>query len=314
MRHTDIQNWASSMMRTSFTDMKNEEEDDDEDSDLVEDDANNEDDIIEKAEKEEKKEQAKEENVKELKKKNIKQLTCGEGHRGLLELVMDNSDFDVKALVLGHLTKEKMTLYSGSTVEKEFDLKEIVLPVLTIDDKCISIREKDDFGTILCSKSLKSRDKWLNYLHEAILCKITGVKGKLPEEPGKAVEEAMAKVEQLPVEEPASGVNIHIDDAPSGEKPAILINGMTIGEVQHLQRQRAVADVMPQPPKPSISDFPNPNADNDPQQPNHQNALGEPKTQEEIDALNEALAEQKQIPLEDESVPKKGYASATMSS
>ncbi|CBZ53669.1 conserved hypothetical protein [Neospora caninum Liverpool] len=200
---------------------------------------------------------------------------CGEGHRGLLAMILDSSDADAKILTVGQLSHDKLLIYSGNVVEKEYDVQDIVVPVETVDDKCFAIREKRALATVYCARDMRRRDQWLNYLHESIFCKETGVKGKLPAEPGKEVEEVAVAEEIVPTEEP-SGINLHL--------------------------------VLPQPPHPSISDFPNPLADNDPESPNTLNSEGEPKTAQELAATHEAMAEQKEIPLTDERVPKAGYA------
>nr|CEL75140.1 TPA: hypothetical protein BN1205_020350 [Toxoplasma gondii VEG] len=200
---------------------------------------------------------------------------CGEGHRGLLEMILDTSDADAKILTVGQLSRDKLLIYSGINVEKEYDIQDIMVPVETVDDRCFAIREKRAIGTVYCARDMRTRDQWLNYLHESIFCKETGVKGKLPAEPGKEVEEVTVATEIVPTEEP-SGINLHL--------------------------------VLPQPPHPSISDFPNPLADNDPESPNTLNSEGDPKTAQELAAVHEAMAEQKEIPLTDERVPKAGYA------
>ncbi|KFG64071.1 hypothetical protein TGRUB_273040 [Toxoplasma gondii RUB] len=231
---------------------------------------------------------------------------CGEGHRGLLEMILDTSDADAKILTVGQLSRDKLLIYSGINVEKEYDIQDIMVPVETVDDRCFALREKRAIGTVYCARDMRTRDQWLNYLHESIFCKETGVKGKLPAEPGKEVEEVTVATEIVPTEEP-SGINLHLADSPLG-KPRIVINGLTIQEMEGLQQRRAVSDVLPQPPHPSISDFPNPLADNDPESPNTLNSEGDPKTAQELAAVHEAMAEQKEIPLTDERVPKAGYA------
>ncbi|KAL8274661.1 hypothetical protein Esti_001376 [Eimeria stiedai] len=148
---------------------------------------------------------------------------CGEGHKGLLTMSIDNADPDAKVLVHAQMTKAKFTAFTGAAVEKEYTLKDILIPIETIDDRCFLVRNKADFGTVFCARSLHRRNEWINYLHEGILCEETGFKGKLPAEPGEEMEKEEAVLQTMPVEEP-SGINIHLSDSPLG-KPQVLVNG-----------------------------------------------------------------------------------------
>lgn len=38
------------------------------------------------------------------------------------------------------------------TVEKEYRLKEIHMPVETVDDRCFLVKQNNDFGTIFCAR------------------------------------------------------------------------------------------------------------------------------------------------------------------
>ncbi|PFH37366.1 hypothetical protein BESB_038240 [Besnoitia besnoiti] len=204
---------------------------------------------------------------------------CGEGHRGLLAMIVDSTDSDARILTAGQLTNQQLLIYSGNVIEAEYNLKDIVVPVETVNDKCFAIRAQKALATLYCARDTRRRDQWLNYIHEAIFCKKTGVKGRLPAEPGKDVEQIAVAVEIVPTEEP-SGINLHL--------------------------------VIPQPPHPSISDFPNPLAENDPESPNTFNSEGEPKGAQELVAIHEAMAEQNEVPITDERVPKAGYAAHRM--
>lgn len=70
------------------------------------------------------------------------------GFRGLLELLLDPSDPDVRQLVAGHLANDKFSLFTGGVsvsrvshrtstfvlqfLEKEFDTADIRIPVETV--------------------------------------------------------------------------------------------------------------------------------------------------------------------------------------
>ncbi|KAL8424637.1 hypothetical protein Efla_004260 [Eimeria flavescens] len=233
---------------------------------------------------------------------------CGEGsHKGLLTASIDNADPDATILVHAQLTKAKFTAFSGAAVEREYDLKKILVPIETVDDRCFLLRYKGDFGTVFCARSLHSRNEWMNYLHESVLCKETGVKGKLPAEPGEEMEEEEAVLQTTPVEEP-SGINIHLSDSPLG-KPQVLVNGVTVQPANCF-----IFSVFPNPPSPSIHEFPNPAASVSPHDPDSLDSEGEEKTAEgkSIAAMHEAAAEQRLVSLNDPRVPETGYAKKAM--
>lgn len=85
---------------------------------------------------------------------------------------IDNGDPDATILVHAQLSKTAFTAFTGAVrhqlaashasppmkrfqaVEKEYKLKDIVVPLETVDDRCFLVRYKADFGTLFCSRSV----------------------------------------------------------------------------------------------------------------------------------------------------------------
>lgn len=119
--------------------------------------------------------------------KDINTLTnrknCGGSLQHLAGLVLDKSDKDARLIVEGSIFFNKLTLKLGNIKEKEIDIKTVILPIETLSNKCINIRhaKHGEESTILCLSTKVLRNFWINSITDAVLCKLTNIKGKLPE-------------------------------------------------------------------------------------------------------------------------------------
>ncbi|ANQ07277.1 Uncharacterized protein PCOAH_00018850 [Plasmodium coatneyi] len=108
---------------------------------------------------------------------------CGQSLKHLAGLILDKTDKEGKLIIEGSIVSNKLILRLGNIKEKEISIKDILLPIETLSSKCINIREgknKDD-STILCLASKVLRNFWVNSITDAVLCKMTKNRGKLPE-------------------------------------------------------------------------------------------------------------------------------------
>ncbi|CAI9149341.1 unnamed protein product, partial [Rangifer tarandus platyrhynchus] len=103
------------------------------------------------------------------------------GFRGLLVKILDKNDRDARMLTAGHLTRDKLALYSGhvrlsynisrslsgvgtapwisnQVVEKSYNLADVSTPLETVDDKCFAIRLKGELADVYCAKSELKRN------------------------------------------------------------------------------------------------------------------------------------------------------------
>ncbi|VWU48526.1 conserved protein, unknown function [Hepatocystis sp. ex Piliocolobus tephrosceles] len=188
---------------------------------------------------------------------------CGSSLKHLAGLILDKSDKEAKLIIEGSIFFNKLTLKLGNTKEKEIDIKNIILPIETLSNKCINIRqtEQNEESTILCLSSKVLRNFWINSITDAVLCKMTKIKGKLPEfdylneddeKKNKQQDEGeddekndeQTKTEEDKIksrfnneefddekEEGKKGVQLRIPKSKYGQ-PDIKINGKTIKEIK----------------------------------------------------------------------------------
>ncbi|KJP89472.1 hypothetical protein AK88_00915 [Plasmodium fragile] len=108
---------------------------------------------------------------------------CGQSLKHLAGLILDKTDKEGKLIIEGSIVSNKLMLKLGNIKEKEISIKDILLPIETLSSKCINIRQgkKKDDSTILCLASKVLRNFWVNSITDAVLCKMTKNRGKLPE-------------------------------------------------------------------------------------------------------------------------------------
>lgn len=108
---------------------------------------------------------------------------CGQSLKHLAGLILDKTDKEGKLIIEGSIVSNKLILRLGNIKEKEINIKDILLPIETLSSKCINIRQgkKKDDSTILCLASKVLRNFWVNSITDAVLCKMTKNRGKLPE-------------------------------------------------------------------------------------------------------------------------------------
>ncbi|GAB65618.1 hypothetical protein PCYB_071200 [Plasmodium cynomolgi strain B] len=108
---------------------------------------------------------------------------CGQSLKHLAGLILDKTDKEGKLIIEGSIVSNKLILKLGNIKEKEISIKDILLPIETLSSKCINIRQgkKKDDSTILCLASKVHRNFWVNSITDAVLCKMTKNRGKLPE-------------------------------------------------------------------------------------------------------------------------------------
>ncbi|KAI4839285.1 PH domain-containing protein [Plasmodium brasilianum] len=108
---------------------------------------------------------------------------CGKSLNHLAGLILDQSDREAKLIIEGSITSNKLIFKLGNIKEKEINISDITLPIETLSNKCINIRQlKDNIdSTILCLASKVLRNFWVNSITDAVLCKLTKSKGKLPQ-------------------------------------------------------------------------------------------------------------------------------------
>lgn len=121
-------------------------------------------------------------NLKEM-KELINRKYCGESLKHLAGLVLDKSDKDAKLIIEGSIESNRLIFKLGNIKEKEINIKDIILPIETLSHKCINIRQinENKDSTVLCLANKVLRNFWTNSITDAVLCKITKTKGKLPE-------------------------------------------------------------------------------------------------------------------------------------
>ncbi|GAW80106.1 hypothetical protein, conserved [Plasmodium gonderi] len=108
---------------------------------------------------------------------------CGKSLNHLAGLILDKTDKEGKLIIEGSIISNKLILKLGNIKEKEINIKDIILPVETLSNKCIHIRQSknNDDSVILCLASKVLRNFWTNSITDAVLCKLTKTRGKLPE-------------------------------------------------------------------------------------------------------------------------------------
>ncbi|CAA9987309.1 conserved Plasmodium protein, unknown function [Plasmodium knowlesi strain H] len=108
---------------------------------------------------------------------------CGQSLKHLAGLILDKTDKEGKLIIEGSIVSNKLILKLGNIKEKEISINDILLPIETLSSKCINIRQgkKKDDSTILCLASKVLRNFWVNSITDAVLCKITKNRGKLPQ-------------------------------------------------------------------------------------------------------------------------------------
>ncbi|CRG96586.1 conserved Plasmodium protein, unknown function [Plasmodium gallinaceum] len=107
---------------------------------------------------------------------------CGKSLKHLAGLILDKSDKEAKLIIEGSIISNKLILKMGNIKEKEININEIILPIETLSNKCINIRQmKEVDSTILCLGNKVLRNFWINSITDAVLCKMTKINGKLPE-------------------------------------------------------------------------------------------------------------------------------------
>ncbi|SBT76239.1 PH domain-containing protein, putative [Plasmodium ovale] len=108
---------------------------------------------------------------------------CGQSLNHMAGLVLEKSDKEAKLIIEGSIIYNKLILKLGNIKEKEINIQDIILPVETLSNKCINIRQvkSADDSTILCLASKVLRNFWINSITDAVLCKLTKSMGKLPE-------------------------------------------------------------------------------------------------------------------------------------
>ncbi|CEM05224.1 unnamed protein product [Vitrella brassicaformis CCMP3155] len=137
------------------------------------------------------------------------------------------------------LSKTSFALFSGTVKDREYDIKDIRLPLETFGlDKCFGIRLFEGFADLICAPNRRTRNVWMNALSEEVLCFKTGVKGSLPLEPGPVLEAEATGVEQ------PSGVNIHVEENLEGE-PNIKLDGINITQLAQAAAKGELDDSEP---------------------------------------------------------------------
>ncbi|CDJ63319.1 hypothetical protein, conserved [Eimeria necatrix] len=84
--------------------------------------------------------------------KETQMRECGEGHKGLLTMAVDNSEPEAAVLVHAQLSRSSFAAFTGATLEKEFKLKDVQIPLETVDDRCFLVKLNKDFGTVFCAR------------------------------------------------------------------------------------------------------------------------------------------------------------------
>ncbi|SBS81795.1 conserved Plasmodium protein, unknown function [Plasmodium ovale curtisi] len=158
---------------------------------------------------------------------------CGQSLNHMAGLVLEKSDKEAKLIIEGSIIYNKLILKLGNIKEKEINIQDIILPVETLSNKCINIRQvkSADDSTILCLASKVLRNFWINSITDAVLCKLTKSMGKLPEF-NYALEEGETESEQKDEETYVEG------DEKENEESKRENEGKTDGKYDDVEKRK----------------------------------------------------------------------------
>lgn len=230
--------------------------------------------------------------------------SCDSNLKGLLDLVVDQQDWDGTLSLGATLTTQKLILTLSSLTIREWPLKTIRLPLETLNDQCFGIRFQNHYPVLLCSSSRSNRNFWMNAIHEKILCeKNKGIHGYLPMTPQAEIKNQV--VDDTNNKPSSGGINIHISRVENATTPELLINGHPIDVIIKEEKKEVQQLIQPSSSTDMNEDFLDTN--NEERDETQPSTSLQPLPFDTLVALNESKAEKLLIPAQDS--PPYGYKS-----